>query len=213
MKTGKITSAFALSLGVLLFLGTCVTTETPRPDVAGEIWDYVILGSSIGTWWAGYYGDLIESDLGVKLFYRRYYRAGQPVSSLLKNIRNDERLRGDIQKADVITIGIGYTDMDYLVSTYGAGGLVADDRRRLKEGLDTFRETYDSMLTELLSLTSPTDTIIRTMDFYYPYVGKDQEKGLDKQNNRHWQSLKDWDMNMLHRNPICCRGNSFSLFE
>ncbi len=81
MKTRKTVLVIALSVGVLLFLGTCVTTKTeaPLPDVAGETWDYVILGSSIGTWWAEYYGDLIESDLGVKLNYRIYYTPNQSV--------------------------------------------------------------------------------------------------------------------------------------
>jgi lysophospholipase L1-like esterase len=45
------------------------------------------------------------------------------------------------------------------------------------------------MLTELLSLTSPTDTIIRTMDFYYPYVVKDQERGIYDQTKRYWQEF------------------------
>ena len=56
MKTRKIVATIALSAGVLLILGTCVTPkiEPALPDVAGETWDYVILGSSIGTWWAEY---------------------------------------------------------------------------------------------------------------------------------------------------------------
>ncbi|HEC62206.1 MAG TPA: SGNH/GDSL hydrolase family protein [bacterium] len=187
MKTRTMVVAIALSVGVLLFLGSCATTETPLPDVAGETWDYVILGSSVGTWWAEYYGDSIESDLGVKLFYLSHYVGAQPVSGLLKNIRNDERLRGNIKKAEVITIGVGIADMNYAIGMYGAGG--RNDRRRLKEELDTFRETYDSMLTELLSLTSPTDTIIRVMDFYYPNVGRDQEKGIYNQIKSSWQKF------------------------
>jgi lysophospholipase L1-like esterase len=185
MKTIKIILAIALFIGVLIFLGTCATIKTPLPDVTGETWDYIILGSSIGTWWAQYYGDLVESDLGVKLIYRSYYESHQSVFGLLKNIRNDERLRGDIQKAEVITIGVGSADMFYAVTNFGAGG--QNDQTRLKEEVNTFRETYETMLTELLSLTSPTDTIIRVMDFYYPYVGRDQEKGIYNQTKRSWQ--------------------------
>ena len=75
--------------------------------------------------------------------------------------------------------------MFYAITRFGAGG--QNDRRSVEEELDTFRETFDTMLTELLSLTSPTDTIIRTMDFYYPYVGKNQEKGIYNQNKRYCQ--------------------------
>jgi lysophospholipase L1-like esterase len=186
MKTVKIVFVIVFILGVLLFFGTCVTTktETPLPDVAGETWDYVILGSSIGTWWAEYYGDLIESDLGVKLIYHDYYVSAQPVSGLLENIRNDERLREDIKKAEVITIGIGFADM-YIdaIRGYTFGSY---DRQEMEQKVKAFRETYDSMLDEVLSLASPSDTIIRVMDFYYPDVGKDQEEGIYKQNKRYW---------------------------
>jgi len=189
MKTRKIVSAIAVGVGVLLLLGTCVTTkmETAPPELAAETWDYVILGSSIGAWWAEYYGDLVESDLGVKLVYRNHWAPGQLVWELLRNIRIDETLRSDIKEAELITIGVGINDMFYEIETSVAGGLV--DKDRLSKKLDTLRETYDTMLTELLSLTSPTDTIIRTMDFYYPYIGRDQEKGIYSETKRWWQEF------------------------
>lgn len=187
MKTRLKAIAIALCVGVLIFLGNCSTTETALPDVAGETWDYVVLGSSIGTWWAEYYGNLIEADLGVKLIYHDYYVGSQPVSGLLKNIRNNGRIRENIKKAEVITIGVGNADMEIVTTIWGAGG--ENDRNKRKGELKRFRETYDSMLTELLSLTSPTNTIIRTMDFYYPYVGRDKEKGIYDQNKRYWQSF------------------------
>jgi len=189
MKTKKIVSAIVLSLGVLLFLGTCVTTkiEPPLPDVAGETWDYVILGSSIGTWWAENYGALIEADLGVKIVYHSYYVGGQPVGQLLQNVIRYEKLREDIRNAEVITIGSGVYDMYFdAISRYTSGAI---NRQEMEKKVKAFRETYGSMLDEVLSLASPSDTIIRTMDFYYPYVGKDQEKGIYNQNKRYWQKF------------------------
>ena len=111
----------------------------------------------------------------------------QPVSGLLENIRNDERLREDIKNAEIITIGVGCSDMFNEILLYIAHGL--NDQSRPSEELDKFRESYESMLTELLSLTSPTDTIIRTMDFYYPYVGRDQQQGIYDQTKRYWQEF------------------------
>jgi len=61
------------SLFITCAVGGFVTTETVLPDVTGDTWDYVILGSSIGTWWARIYGDMVESDLGVKIRYHDYY--------------------------------------------------------------------------------------------------------------------------------------------
>jgi lysophospholipase L1-like esterase len=187
MKTGKIILAIALFIAILLFLGTCVTTETPLPDVAGETWDYVILGSSIGTWWTPFYSTSLRNDLGVKLSNHTYFVPYQSAYGLLENIRNNEGLREDIRQAEVITIGVGSGDMLDAITKFGAG--CQNDGTRLTEELNRFRETYVSMLTELLSLTSPTDTLIRTMDFYYPYVGRDQEKGTYNENKRYWQEF------------------------
>ena len=186
MKTRKIVLAIAISGGVLLFISTCATTkiESSLPDVAGETWDYIILGSSIGTWWAQNYGALVEADLGVKIDYHSYYVGGQPVGQLLQNVINDESLREDIRNAELITIGSGFADMYFnAIFLYSLGKY---NREEMDHLVKTFRETFDSMLDEVLSLASPSDTIIRVMDFYYPYVGKDQEKGIYKQNKRYW---------------------------
>jgi hypothetical protein len=187
MKTRKTVLVIALCLGVLLFLGTCVTIETPLPDVAGETWDYVILGSSIGTWWAENYGALIEADLGVKIVYHSYYVGGQPVGKLLQSVISNERLREDIRTAEVITIGSGFADMYFDAILLYNDGIY--NRQEMEQKVKAFRETYDSMLDEVLTLASPSDTIISTMDFYYPYVGKDQEKGRYNQNKRYWQKF------------------------
>ena len=189
MKTKKIVSAIVLSLGVLLFLGTCVTTkiEPPLPDVSGETWDYVILGSSIGTWWAENYGALIEADLGVKIVYHSYYVGGQPVGKLLQNVISKEWLREDIRTAEVITIGSGFADMYFnAIMGYTLG---AYNRQEMEQKVKAFRETYNSMLDEVLTLASPSDTIIHTMDFYYPYVGEDKGMGIYNQTKRYWQKF------------------------
>jgi lysophospholipase L1-like esterase len=189
MKTRKTVLVIALGVGVLLFLGTCVTTktETPLPEVAGETWDYVILGSPIGTWWAENYGALMGSDLGVKIVYHSYSVHGQSVEQLLQSVIRYDELREDIRTAEVITIGSGFVDM-YVDAIMGYT-LGAYDRQEMEQNVKAFRETYNSMLDEVLTLASPSDTIIRTMDFYYPYVGYDQEMGIYNQTKRYWQKF------------------------
>jgi hypothetical protein len=199
MKTVKIISALVLVLGVLLFLGTCATTETQLHHVSGETWDYVIIGSSNGTLWTPYYQDMVEADLGVKLISHTWFQ--KTVSELLNNIRNDERMREDIQKAEIITIGLGYGDMSYAVTAYGAG-VPKTYQRKLSEALHIFRDTYDALFTELLTLTSPTRTIIRTMDFYYPFVGSDQKDGVYDQNRRVWSKFNACIIKSARRHDI-----------
>jgi len=172
---------------VLLSFETCVKTETALPNVAGETWDYVVLGSSIGTWWAPYYGDLMESDLGVKIVYHDYYVGSQPVSGLLHNVINNEKLREDIRKAEVITIGVGSADIRGAIRRHNE--FSRSDRRQLEQEVKVFRETYNSMLSEVVSMASPTDTIIRIMDFYCPYVGQHKEKGIYSSTKQYWMKF------------------------
>ena len=138
---------------VLLSFETCGTTETALPNFADETWDYVVLGSSIRTWWARYYGDLMESDLCVKIIYHDYYVGSQPVSGLLHNVINNERLREDIRKAEVITIGVGSADMFNTIRRHFE--FSQSDRRQSEQAVEAFRETYNSMLSEVVSIASP----------------------------------------------------------
>ncbi len=190
MNTRRTLCIIAVIFVVLLSFETCTTTETALPDVTGETWDYVILGSSIGTWWARCcYGALMESDLGVKILYHDYYVGSQPVSSLLYNVINNERLREDIRKAEVITIGVGSADMFNAIRWHD--GFNQSDRRQLEQAVEVFRETYNSMLSEVVSLASPTGTIIRIMDFYFPYVGRYKEKGIYSITKQYWMKFNE----------------------
>ncbi len=189
MNTRRTLCVIAVIVMVLLSFETCVKTETALPNVAGETWDYVVLGSSIGTWCAEYYRDLMESDLGVKILYHDYYVASQPVSDLLHNVINNERLREDIRNAEVITIGVGSGDMFPAIRRHS--DLSQYDRLQLEQTVEVFRETYNSMLSEVVSIAPSTDTIIRIMDFYFPYVGRYKEKGIYSSTKQYWMKFNE----------------------
>jgi hypothetical protein len=87
----------------------------------------------------------------------------------------------------VITIGAGFADMH--VNTIMGYTLGVYNRQEMEQKVKAFRETYNSMLDEVLTLASPSATIIRTMDFYYPFVSYDQEMGKYNQNKRYWQKF------------------------
>ncbi len=189
MNTRHTMCIIAVIFVVLLSFESCVTTETALPNVAGETWDYVVLGSSIGTWWARYYGDLMESDLGVEIVYHDYYVGSQLVSNLLRNVMNNERLREDIRKAEVITIGVGSADIFKAIRSHFE--LNYSDQRELEQAVEEFRETYNSMLSEVVSIASPTDTIIRIMDIYFPWVGRYKEKGIYSSAKQYWMKFNE----------------------
>ncbi len=200
MNTRHTMCIIAVIVVVLLSFESCVTTETALPNVAGETWDYVVLGSSIGTWWARYYGDLMESDLGVEIVYHDYYVGSQLVSNLLHNVINNERLREDIRNAEVITIGVGSGDM--FPAIWRHSDLGQNDRLQLKQTVEVFRETYNSMLSEVVSLAPPTDTIIRIMDFYFPYVGRYKEKGIYSSTKQYWMKFNECIIQAGQRHSI-----------
>ncbi len=162
-----------------LLLSACATSQpadgAALPNVAGQTWDYVVLGSSIGTWWHEEYGKLVESDLGVRISYHYYFVANQVVVGLLRNVTDIERLRNDIKGAELITIGIGHSDMSNAILIYGADG--QNDSRRMAEEAKGFRKNLDAVLREVVSLAQPT-AVIRLMDFYYPWVQEHKRKDI-----------------------------------
>lgn len=189
MNMRRMLCIIAVIFVVLQSFETCTTTEKALPNVRGETWDYVVLGSSIGTWWTKYYLELIESDLGVKIQYHYYYVPSQPVSALLANVMNNKQLREDVRNAEIITIGVGSADMFKAIDDYSK--FSQSDRQKLEEAVEIFRETYNSMLSEVVSITSPTDTIIRIMDFYFPWVGRYKEMGVYSSVKQYWMKFNE----------------------
>ena len=169
----------AAVVGAAIVLSSCVA----------ESWDYVVLGGTNGTRWAAEYGDLMESDLGVEIVYHDYYEANQKVSRLLWLAMNNEGLRNDIKNAEVITIGIGFSDI--LETIRFRFEFDAIDQRELEQAVEEFRKTYNSMLSEIVSIASPNDTIIRIMDFYFLWVGRYREKGIYASTKRDWMKFNE----------------------
>ena len=175
------TRTFIVALIVISFIIIIFPISPIRSAKKEKTWDYVILGCAIGTWgWTEYYGDYIETDLGVTIVRHDYMWPSQLASMLLENLRNKEELRDDIINAEVITIGVGFYDMNYATSY---------SPHRINEELKTFRETYDAILSEILSLNNSTDTIIRVMDFYCPYLRLYTDRGIFEDTKRYWMEF------------------------
>ena len=175
------TRMFIVALIVIAFITILFPISPTRSAKKEKTWDYVILGCGRGTWgWTEYYGDYIETDLGVTIVRHDYIWPGLWASMLLENLQNKEELRNDIINAEVITIGVGFFDM-YNATLYSP--------HLINEKLKTFRETYDAILSEILSLNNSTDTIIRVMDFYWPYVQSHKDSGIYEDTKRYWMEF------------------------
>ena len=173
---------FIVALIVIVSIIIIFPISSIRSAKKEKTWDYVILGCAIGTWgWTEYYGDYIETDLGVTIVRHDYMWPSQLASMLLENLQNKEELRDDIINAEVITIGIGFYDMKYAIVDYPP--------HRINEELKTFRETYDAILSEILSLNNSSDTIIRVMDFYCPYLRLYTDRGIYEDTKRYWMEF------------------------
>ena len=169
-----------IPLTVLALITILFPISPIRSAKKEKTWDYVILGCGRGTWWTDYYGDYIETDLGVTIVRHDYMWPSLLASMLLENLQNKEELRNDIINAEVITIGVGFFDMNY-ATLYSP--------HRINEELKTFRETYDAILSEILSLNNSTDTIIRVMDFYCPYLRQYTDRGFYEDTKRYWMEF------------------------
>ena len=172
---------FIVALIVIAFITILFPISPIRSAKKGKTWDYVILGCDIGAWgWTEYYGDYIETDLGVTIVRHDYMWPTQLASMLLENLQNKEELRDDIINAEVITIGIGFADMDTILYY---------PPHRINEELKIFKEAYNAILSEILSLNNSTDTIIRVMDFYCPYLHLYTDRGIYKDTKRYWMEF------------------------
>lgn len=118
---------------------------------------------------------------------------------LFRNVMNNERLREYIRKAEVITIGVGSADMFNAIQDFA---LELIDQRELEETVEEFRKTYNSLLSDVVSIASPTDTYIRIMDIYFPWVGRYKEKVIYSSVKHYWMKFNECIRQAGNRNSI-----------
>ncbi len=141
-------------------------------------WNYVALGDSLAAGSGacrGYvvrYADYIKSDTDVQVELVNRGQSGQTSAQLLYALRNDTSLRRALSTADVITFNIGLNDLGHAGEAYENGTCGgADNQDCLRAAAEAFKENWDAIIAELLSLSSTSNTIIRTTGIgYIPYV-------------------------------------------
>ena len=148
------------------------------PAIAPE---YTALGDSLVTGIfasKGYvptYRDYLRDDGGLSMQLTNLGKNGWRSGDLLNALRKDQTFRNAVARSQVVTWNIGGNDLRQTRSRYKAGTCGgADNQACLRTAVSTLKSNWDAIMSEILTLRSTTNTIIRTMDTYNPYVNADQ---------------------------------------
>jgi lysophospholipase L1-like esterase len=165
-----------------LFLVTLLAT--PKEAAAQNV-IYTGLGDSlgfglfapIGDGYVPVYGRFVEADTGANVTLVNLSVPGWTSSDLLGAIRGNILFRIPVATSSVITLDIGGNDLLGARGSYGdrtCGG--PDNQDCLRAAVATFRANWNAILNEVLSLRSTSNTVIRTMDIYNPFVNEDRAR-------------------------------------
>jgi lysophospholipase L1-like esterase len=159
---------------------------------ASVSWDYVALGDSLAAGIGarrGYvdrYASHIRTDTDARVNVVNLGQSGQTSSQLLHALRTDTSMRQTLSAAEVITFNIGINDLGHAGESYRNGTCGGDNNKEcLRTAVETFKENWDAVIAELLSLRSTGDTIVRTAGIgYTPRVDEVFEPYVEEV-NRH----------------------------
>ncbi len=151
-------------------------TLTPRTATPEKIvWDYVALGDSNpsgfgvgGNSYVPMFANDMEHDLGVEVHLINRAFNGATSGLLLQRVQAVERVRQDIQNAEIVTIDIGANDWENVIASYQdkkCGG--ADNQDCLRALVQAFDKNFDGILDAVTGLQANNPThLLRTVDLY-----------------------------------------------
>ena len=174
------------------------TEDGPGTGPPEDTWDYVALGDSLAAGvgarrgYVDLYADYLRDDTGARVELTNLGVSGQTSPQLLRSLRNDPSTRRALRGAEVVTYNIGINDLGQARASYEAGTCGgAQGERCLHTVVGELDENWDEITEEILSLSSPDETIIRTVGLgYTPHVGRVVEPYL-KQINRNIATSSD----------------------
>jgi lysophospholipase L1-like esterase len=182
----RIWNAFPL-LTILLFvvvLGAC-GSGTTGSNPSHPTWNYTALGDSLADGvlaQQGYvqrYATYLNIDTGANINTTNLGVPGWHSADLLHAIQNDVNFRSSITGSKVVTWDIGGDDLANAHSNFTAGTCGGTDNQDcLRYAVATFEQNWSAIIIQITTLRSTSDTIIRTMDIYNPYVASDMRAGI-----------------------------------
>ena len=183
---GTVRRLLRLILVVVLLVGASQGTTLAAP----ASWDYVALGDSLATGFGAFTGYVpryeayIETDTGVAVTRTNLGQNGWTSSQLLSALRNDPTFRRATREAEIVTWNIGGNDLRAARNSYKNGTCGgADNQDCLRAGVAKLETNWDAITAEVLELRSTSNTIVRTMDIYNPYVRTDKISDTWRQND------------------------------
>jgi lysophospholipase L1-like esterase len=175
--TGTVRRLLRLTLVVVLLVGASQGTALAAPTS----WEYVALGDSMATGYGAFikgyvprYEAYVETDTGVAVTRTNLGQNKWTSSQLLLALRSDPTFRRAIREAEIVTWNIGGNDLRAARTSYknGTCGGV-DNQDCLRASVATLKTNWTAITAEVLELRSTSNTIVRTMDIYNPYVRTD----------------------------------------
>lgn len=152
----------------------------PGPQPALQ---YGALGDSIARGFFGlfsyvnHFRTAIERDLGIPVQLSNLSQSGWTSAQLLFALRTDLDFRTTVSRTDILTWNIGGNDLRSARDRYRrqtCGG--QDNQDCLRQMASSFKQNWDGIMTEIITIRPPQQYVVRTMDIYYPYVTKDSQR-------------------------------------
>ncbi len=182
---------------------TAAPTPTPVPLTAATViaargdkeWDYVVMGDSLMFGLMPRYAAHLERDLGIKVIQHDRTLGGDHSSGLLNRLRTVPELRREIREAEVVIFDIPIAVFEIPAYTYAFGSPGdcggTDNQDCLREALKVYKADTDAIIAEIVSLRSPSDALIRTMDTHQPMVEEWKAAGAFEVMNTYWQDANE----------------------
>jgi len=148
-------------------------------------WQYAAVGDSLAAGalaQQGYvprYATYVNTDTGSNVTTLNLGVPWWHSGDLLNALQNDPIVRNQVSGAEIVTWDIGGNDLANAHDSFvqkTCGGV--DNQDCLRTAVTTFQTNWDAIIVELLKLRVPSQTILRTVDIYNPYVAADTTSGI-----------------------------------
>lgn len=192
--------------------------RSPAPGPAESELTYVALGDSLATTYGGasvdyptLYGEAAALALGEEVVVENEAIPGITSGSLLILLRSSGPLQAKIRDAEIVTVHIGGNDFNSANNASLERDCAAKgDLSCHREALEGVKENLEAIVQEILSLRSPSDTIIRVIANYdrFPDNEAMQNRGFpDDYSEAIRPIMQEWNAftcDLAERNRITC---------
>ena len=121
------------------------------------------------------YRDHVEEDASVNVELTNLARNGWTSDDLLEALRMSRGFRSAVSRSQVVTWDIGGNDLRAPRVAYKMGVCGGNDNQDcLRQTVAKFKQNWDAIISEIVTLRDTSRDIIRTMDIYNPFVNEDR---------------------------------------